>query len=133
MIITEKELIRKVLRCKSSFPYDFLPEKLTPVGYATYVMKDNLPKEWSTNGKFTIGKEYPVYDFEGSEFVIGDNGESYRIIPSCWMRRGQHVLSDVDDFLEEISDDSPSNTLPNYWTNKAKSLRKRLRDEFFEE
>lgn len=62
------------------------PTLLEPIGFRKF-KGDNWPetlKNLSVNDLFTIGQEYPVYYYEGMDFVIGSNGKEYKITPTAW-------------------------------------------------
>lgn len=66
-----------------NIPEAFIFE-LAPIGKAKF-KGDKLPVFWSVNQYFKKGKEYPVYDMEGI-FVVGENGDSYKMLPSAWTK-----------------------------------------------
>lgn len=70
---------------KSLFPGG-KPTLLKPVEFKTFKGDDFLGEleNLSVNEFFTIGQEYPVYYYEGMDFVVGSDGREYKITPSAW-------------------------------------------------
>lgn len=82
-VIIDNDLIRKALCFTNDVPESFMPKQLEPVGHATY-LGDSLPEPMSTNCFFEVSKEYPVYENEGTFFVIGTDDGGKKMHPKAW-------------------------------------------------
>ena len=70
---------------KSVWPH-LPPTLLEPIGFRKF-KGDTWPealKNLSVNDLFNIGETYPVYHYEGMDFVVGSNGKEYKITPAAW-------------------------------------------------
>lgn len=87
--ITDKDLIRKAMCAPKSMPDAYLPKELEAIGTSKF-KGDSLPKAWSVNNDFTIGKTYPVYynedGIDSSFFVIGKDGAGKKMTPTAWSK-----------------------------------------------
>ena len=86
-IITDKEAIRKA-KCMPKSAPDSCLGTLKPIG-ETKFKGDNFTGQfanWSVNSFFTKGTTYPIYDSDGSDFVIGSDGKGYKIAPTAWTK-----------------------------------------------
>ena len=81
--ISDREAIRVAKSLPRSIPEGFMMEPLIPCGFATF-KGDVLPPSWSVNGKFNIGKPYPIYSSEGLDFAIGNDGVGYKMTGKAW-------------------------------------------------
>lgn len=86
-IITDKEAICKATNMPKSAE-GFLPTQLKPIGESKF-KGDGFTGQfahWSVNDKFTKDETYPVYDYDGMQFVVGSNGKGYKITPTAWTK-----------------------------------------------
>ncbi|MCK9543600.1 MAG: hypothetical protein M0R03_16400 [Novosphingobium sp.] len=82
--ITDKEKIRVATCMPKSVPESFLQKELIPIGVAKF-KGDSMPKQWSVNEDFRIGKLYPIYDGENGEYPISDKtGKGMKMTPKAW-------------------------------------------------
>jgi hypothetical protein len=81
-IITDREEICRALMLPFSITDSFLPKELKPVA-KTIFKGDARGEPWSINKFFTIGKTYPVYEYEGL-FVVGSDKGGFKIAPAAW-------------------------------------------------
>lgn len=101
-------------------PDSFLPKELIPITNVIRIKDDQLPESWSVNKYFTVGQIYPVYNHEG-EFVIGSNGQGYKVEGNCWKSDEEYLWEEIYYFLEEIS-----NTNMGELSERAKKFKKKL-------
>lgn len=80
--ITDKQLIRDMLNFPKSMPDSFILP-LKPIGMSTY-KGDKLINDWSSDAYFEIGKEYPIYNYGGVQFAIGNDGIGRKLHPNAW-------------------------------------------------
>jgi len=84
--ITDRNAILKAHNLPANMPIGFIPSEMKPVGYAKYLKKDNMSKEWSCDAHFSLGETYPFYadvDNNGC-FPIGKEGKGLKPVPTCW-------------------------------------------------
>ncbi len=85
-IITDNATIHKALAYPQSLLGKMKFNPLVPFGYMKF-KGDKLPAGWSANPFFTVGKEYPIYESDGGQFVIGSDGIGKQINHGAWSNR----------------------------------------------
>lgn len=81
--ITDKDTIRKILSMNKNVPASFI-FPLKPIAIGKFIKKDKLPESWSCDSFFELNKEYPIYENEGIEFAIGNDGIGKKLVPASW-------------------------------------------------
>lgn len=84
--ITDKTLIKQLIDPNGNSHYDeFLPKVLQQMGIAKRIKNDNLPDSWSGDTYFQVNHSYPLYLYEGVEFVVNPEGKAHKLdAMACW-------------------------------------------------
>lgn len=84
-IITDKEAVRKA-KCMPNSAPDSCLEPLKPIGESKFKGDGITIASWSVDDKFTKGTAYPVYDSDGMDIVVGNDGKGYKMTPTAWTK-----------------------------------------------
>jgi hypothetical protein len=87
-IITDPQAISTATRLPLSMVQTLYKDGLKPIGYSKF-KGDTFTgpmANLSVNDQFDKGTEYPVYDSDGMDVVIGKSGKSYKMTQTAWTK-----------------------------------------------